>query len=93
MSDLVRFLSRGLRKTVIDETGLTGRYNFQFSLPEDDASTSAARPSTIVVSITESSLPAFSTALQNEVGLKVESRKIESRTLVIDRAEKPSENP
>ncbi len=64
---------------VIDKTGLTGTYDFKLSY----------RP----VSDSSSDLPDFFTALQEQLGLKLESRKVPVEFLVIDHIDKiPTEN-
>ena len=80
VSDLARFLSGFLRRTVVDRTGLTGRYDISFAvpIPEDrspDASTTALLQ-----------------ALEDQLGLKLVSRKEVVDTIVIDHLEQPSEN-
>jgi uncharacterized protein (TIGR03435 family) len=91
MDYLATSLSRLLRTKVIDQTGLTGKYDLKldwtpderiaFSLPPDAAKAAA-----------ESGLPDLFGALPQQLGLKLESRKEPVEVLVIDRAEKPSEN-
>jgi uncharacterized protein (TIGR03435 family) len=70
---------------VVDETGLTGTYTF--TLHWTPASSSALP--------TETSDPAdvsFFTALQEQLGLKVESRKGPVPVIAIDHIERPTEN-
>jgi uncharacterized protein (TIGR03435 family) len=64
---------------VVDKTGLRGNFDFTLSYaPVNDAN---------------SSLPDFFTALQEQLGLKLESQKVPVDFLVIDRVEKiPTEN-
>jgi uncharacterized protein (TIGR03435 family) len=90
MSRFVDFLSGPLRAPVVDLTGLTGRYDFTVDLmaylPMDadgkPADGAAADVPTII-----------SMALQEQLGLKLESRKIPVAMVVIDQAGKaPSEN-
>lgn len=66
-------------QTVVDQTGLTGTYDFKLSFaPLEDAN---------------SSLPNFFTAVQEQLGLKLESQKVPVDFLVIDHVEKiPTEN-
>jgi uncharacterized protein (TIGR03435 family) len=56
-----------------------------------------SRPSTpggrTVVSVNELSLPSFNRALQEHLGLKVESQRVPTRVIVLDRVEKPDVNP
>jgi uncharacterized protein (TIGR03435 family) len=74
-------LSR-MDRPVIDKTGLTGRFNFPLeympdaSAPSDDP---AAGPSIF-------------TALQEQLGLKLEPAKGPGELIVIDHVERPSEN-
>jgi len=84
MARLADFLSteRGaqLGHTVVDRTGLTGYYTFKLEwTPEDKQS--ADPPGTSLLS-----------ALQEQLGLKLEAGKAPLEMLVVDHAEKPSEN-
>jgi uncharacterized protein (TIGR03435 family) len=80
--DLAHFatiLSRPAGRPVIDQTGLTGVYDLKLSYaPANDPN---------------SSLPSFFTAIQEQLGLKLEPQKVPVDTLVIDRAERtPTDN-
>ena len=90
MANLAQKLSDALRTPVADFTGLDGTYNFKLTWNPDDAQTLSAggtgRPSA------ESSAPSIFTALQEQLGLKLESRKIPVEVIVIDSSSKPSEN-
>jgi uncharacterized protein (TIGR03435 family) len=80
MDLLARELGRLVVKIpVIDETGLNGGY--AFSLP----ATSELDP-------LNTSGPSIFTALQEELGLRLEAAKVPVDVIVIDHAEKPSEN-
>jgi uncharacterized protein (TIGR03435 family) len=68
-----------LRNLVFDETGLTGAYTFSLEWSPDDGRAPSGGPSLF-------------TALQEQLGLKLESVKRPVEHLVIDHAEKPSEN-
>ena len=69
------------RQPVIDRTGLTGQFNFDLEFAPFD-STSA----------TESTAPSLFTALQEQLGLKLENTKATLEGVVIDHSERPSEN-
>jgi uncharacterized protein (TIGR03435 family) len=87
MADLARNLSRRLKAQVDDATGLTSVFDFKFELPPQDNRTTPTDgddPGSFAA--------ALSTALQEQLGLKLEGRKIPVEALVIDRAEKPAEN-
>ena len=67
-------------RTVVDETGLTGKYDFTLNwTPERESAAGAAGPSLF-------------TALEEQLGLKLESTKAPVDVVVIDRAEMPSPN-
>jgi uncharacterized protein (TIGR03435 family) len=82
MANLSIYLARQLDRPVLDRTGLTGRYSFQFEWT----------PHTLPCSGSPDSAPSIFTALQEKLGLKLESVKGPVDALVIDHAEKPSEN-
>lgn len=64
---------------VVNKTGLTGKYDFKLSYAPADDSTS--------------NLPDFFTALQEQLGLKLQPEKVSVNFLVIDHVDKvPTEN-
>jgi uncharacterized protein (TIGR03435 family) len=87
MRQFADFISQPLRMPVVDKTGLTGRYdfilNFTAYLPtgEKNMTPDFDNNNGIILS-----------AIQGELGLKLESRKLPVETYVIDRVEKPSPN-
>jgi bla regulator protein BlaR1 len=72
--------SQGLNHTVVDKTGLTELYDITLRWSPDDAGSSDA------------SLPSLFTALQEQLGLKLEYNKNPIDVIVIDHFEKPSPN-
>lgn len=88
MQGLAELLSKALRTYVVDMTGLEGRYNFTIDIsPFFSVDTPVIRNEATVVMAS-----AFERALEQQLGLKLEGRRIPVEVLVIDRAEKPSEN-
>ena len=79
MASLTRSLSRTLGRPVNDDTGLTGQYDFTLSWAPDDATSDATGPSLF-------------TALQDQLGLRLESKKAPVETIVIDHIGTPSPN-
>ena len=76
----------GQGRTVIDKTGLAGRFDYTLEwAPDPSPSASPAAPPEPVG-------PTSLQALRDELGLKVESTRGPVQTLVIDRVERPSEN-
>jgi uncharacterized protein (TIGR03435 family) len=87
MPQLADLLSGPLRLPVIDQTGLKGRYDFNVDVAEYMANESQMKeaksdPAAIIFAV-----------LQEQLGLKLESKKSPIQMLVIDTAEKvPTEN-
>jgi uncharacterized protein (TIGR03435 family) len=75
MARLIPWLkSMTKERPIVDETGLTGTYDFKLQwLPDDDQPTVALFP-----------------ALQEQLGLKMEVRNAPVEVLMIDHAEKPT---
>jgi len=89
MEKLAVWLARTLGSPVSDATGAAGVYDFK--LEWDPAS---VRPAATQDAQTTDAptAPSIFTALQDQLGVKLEARKVERQILVVDRAEKPSEN-
>lgn len=89
MSDLARLMQRAiLDRPVVDKTGLTGRYDFDLEWAPDETQFGGEVP---VASAEAPSLPLFS-AIQQQLGLRLEATKGPVAALVIDKAERPSAN-
>jgi uncharacterized protein (TIGR03435 family) len=96
MTSLTNLLSQQLHRTVLDKTGLTGKYDLELNWTPDqgadpmfkgaDGAQPRAEPAP------DSSGPSIFTALQEQLGLKLQSGKGPVETLVIDHVEMPSEN-
>jgi uncharacterized protein (TIGR03435 family) len=76
-------LSWRLGRPVIDQTGLKGRYELTLNWTEEVEPSPASNAS---------GGPSLFTAIQEQLGLKLEASKGSVPILVIDHAEKPSEN-
>jgi uncharacterized protein (TIGR03435 family) len=87
-------LSDELGKTVVDHTGLSGKYAFVLEwTPESSLdSGSAAGESRSQAEPTETTAPSIFTALQEELGLRLEPNKQLGDVVVIDSIEMPTEN-
>ena len=82
MENFCQFLSQQLHRKVEDKTGLAGKYDFTLQwLPDEAAGESAGTTGA-------NSLPTLFTALQEQLGLKLESRKGLIEVLVVDHAER-----
>jgi bla regulator protein blaR1 len=87
MTDLASKLSRLLGRQVVNNTGLEGKYDFKLEwTPDPGPSAPGGQP-------VESPLgPSLYSALQEQLGLRLEATKGPVDILVIDHVEKPSEN-
>jgi uncharacterized protein (TIGR03435 family) len=85
--DLAQQLSRQLGTPVVNKTGLKGRYDF--NLHWNDAATGSSRNEASSESASE---PSLFTAIQDQLGLKLEPRKAPMDVLVIDHVEQPATN-
>jgi uncharacterized protein (TIGR03435 family) len=84
MAELTRFLAIDLRRPVIDRTGLTGRFDFNLEWTAEDTSTFAVS--------SDNSGPSIVTAIQEQLGLKLEAQKAPTEILIIEKAEMPPDN-
>jgi bla regulator protein blaR1 len=98
VSNLVRLLSRQLGRTVVDKTGLTAKYDFTLQWTPDESQGAMFKgpgpgpEGTASPPPPDPSGPSIFTAVQEQLGLKLESQKGPVEILVIDHAEQPSEN-
>jgi uncharacterized protein (TIGR03435 family) len=80
VQSLPPFLLREVGRTVVDKTGLTGKYDFTLQYTPQQSATS------------DSTAPSIFTAIQEQLGLKLEPQKAPMEVIVIDHIEQPSEN-
>jgi uncharacterized protein (TIGR03435 family) len=87
MKDLAYKLSRLLQRPVVNHTGLEGNYDFKLEwTPDPGPPTPDGQPAEI------SAGPSLFSAIQQQLGLRLEAEKGPVEVLVIDHAEKPSDN-
>jgi len=77
---------------VVDKTNLTGKYDVDLQWTPEAALMQSAPPDTGTPPLDEPAGPSIFTALQEQLGLKLESAKVPVHILVIDRIERPSDN-
>ena len=85
---LARALGTILDREVTDNTGLDGSYDFTLDYAPDEGLLKRVMPE----AQPDDTAPSLFTALQEQLGLKLESRKGPVEVFVIDHAERPSEN-
>ena len=81
MADLALILQFHVDRPLVDQTGLKGRYDFKLQWTVDDAQTAAA-----------DAPPGLFTAIQDQIGLKLERVKAPADVVVIDKVERPGAN-
>jgi uncharacterized protein (TIGR03435 family) len=68
-------------RPIVDQTGLQGRYDFQLRWTKDEAPATAT-----------DAPPGLFTAMQEQLGLKLEPARVPADVLVLDAVERPSAN-
>jgi uncharacterized protein (TIGR03435 family) len=96
IATLVRQLTLQLGRQVIDKTGLTGQYDFTLEwTPEPGQGGPEAiglPPAARLPPPPDSNGPSIFTAVQEQLGLRLDAQKGPVDIIVVDRAEKPGEN-
>jgi uncharacterized protein (TIGR03435 family) len=97
VENLAHTLSGQLGRTVEDKTGLKDNYDFTLKWTPDAAAANIARagdaaPAPSADAADSSTVPSLFTALEEQLGLKLESAKGPEAVIVIDHIEQPSAN-
>ena len=87
MSRLASILETRLHRPVADDTDLSGEFNVEITWMPDQKSTGEDDSNA-----SEPSMPSISTALQEQAGLKLGAKKGLVQIIVVESANKPSEN-
>lgn len=89
MAEFVELLQRAvLDRPVVDRTGLTGKFDFDLEWAPDETQFGGEVP----VAPTGASAPPFFTAIQQQLGLRLEATRGPVEALVVDKAARPSAN-
>jgi len=90
MAELASVFQRAvLDRPAVDETGLSGRYDFDLEFTPDETEWDGAFAGRVG---NESDKPGLYTAIQEQLGIKLEATTGPVDTLVIDQIEKPTAN-
>lgn len=100
IAQLLEPLSNSVGQIVVDKTGLTGKYDIDLEYTPDPGQFGApggpappgAPPGAMPFPAPDPNGPSLFTALQEQLGLKLESQKGPVEMFVIDHVERPSEN-
>ena len=93
MAQLALKLAEVLQRPVLDATGISGKFDLKLEWTPDDMQAKPPSADQRTGNAPEAGAgPSIFAALLEQLGLKLESGKIPAQVLVIDSAEKPSEN-
>jgi uncharacterized protein (TIGR03435 family) len=94
IGDFINFMTRNVKldRPMIDRTGITGRYDFTLDWTPDDSQFGGTGGKLAPPAENLGTLPSLYTAIQEQLGLRLEATKAAADVLVIDRVEKPSNN-
>jgi uncharacterized protein (TIGR03435 family) len=94
LSQLTQFLSSTVQRIVVDRTGLTGNFDLNMTWTPDQMPQGRGDPppGAPPLPAIDPNGPSIFTAVQEQLGLKLESTKAPVDVLVVDRAEHPTED-
>jgi uncharacterized protein (TIGR03435 family) len=81
-----------LDRPVLDKTGITGEFDFTLHWTPDESQFSALGMRAPAAGDNANAPPPLFEAIEEQLGLKLESEKIPAEVLVIDKVERPSGN-
>ena len=87
-----RWMQLVVDKPVVDKTGLTGTFDFELKWTPDESQFTSMGIRVPTPTDNPNAPPGLFTAIQEQLGLKLEPQKTQSEVLVIDHVERPSEN-
>jgi uncharacterized protein (TIGR03435 family) len=98
VSQLGPLLSRMLGRTVVDQTGMAGKFDIKLEWTPEETQQMFGGPPPLAggdapkSTAPEMAGPSIFTAIQEQMGLRLESQKGPVEMLIVENAEKPTEN-
>jgi uncharacterized protein (TIGR03435 family) len=92
MEEVMGVMQSHLDRPVVDQIGLKQRFDFQLQWTPDETNQFPLGGPAEPPKPPEETQPDLFTAIQQQLGLKLESTEAQVDVLVIDKVEKPSEN-
>lgn len=91
ISEFANMILQGelLDRPVLDQTGILGKFDFQFTFLPDESMFHGHPPPTPA---SDNSAPSLFTAIQEQLGLKLDNTKAPADVIILDHIEKPSAN-
>jgi uncharacterized protein (TIGR03435 family) len=90
LSELARILSGQVQRVVIDRTGLTGTFDFDLTYTPDQLPQGPPPPGAQLQPPVDPNGPSIFTALEEQLGLKLDAQRGPVPVLVIDHVEPPT---
>jgi len=91
-ADVVRLLSDFLERPLIDNTGLAGTFDMELQFTAARGSLPGAPPGGLATAPATDDIPSIFTAVQEQLGLRLNATTGTADVLVIDRVTPPTEN-
>jgi uncharacterized protein (TIGR03435 family) len=90
MDQLASTIAEYLKRPVVDQTGLTGRYDFTLAFESDPRETTErAQPGAAL----ENAGPTIFAAVQEQLGLRLEAKRGPVEMVIVDRVDRvPTQN-
>jgi uncharacterized protein (TIGR03435 family) len=93
MDDLAKVMqSYVLDRPVLDRTGIAGKYNLTLKWTPDETQLHGLRGDTPPPAADVTADPGLFTAIQEQLGLKMDAVKAVTEVFIVDHVEKPSAN-
>jgi uncharacterized protein (TIGR03435 family) len=93
MEQFAQAISGNAQRIVLDKTGLTGYYDIALNFtPSPDQMPQGQPPPGVQLPPIDPDGPQFFTAIQEQLGLKLDSQRGPVEVVVIDSIEQPTEN-
>ena len=90
MEQLATRLADRVERPVVDKTGLSGRFEFNLAFTPERMPDGTPPPGVPAI---DPNGPGIFTAIQEQLGLKLQPSRVVRDTLIIDHVERPTPNP
>lgn len=92
MARLATMLGPRVQRIVVDKTGLSGLYDFDLQFLPDPVAGGAAADGPVRMYLVAKDVPLLTTAIQEQLGLKLQAARGSVEYVVIENIERPSED-
>ena len=90
---LAQAVSQIVGRPILDHTGLSAKYDFELKwTPDQSSASNAVGGIALPLAVTDRDRPNIFTALQEQLGLKLDASKAPAPVIVVDHIETPTAN-